>query len=237
MDIQYTGNKIAELRKGKGWTQKDVAERLHISIAAVSKWERGLNYPDLSIMEPLAEILEITVSELLGLENEPNDVVIKNITEISVSEKNASEKRFRKKLCVIAVTAVIFIAACRIVYLSAVSHEFMQKLFGISGGSGLLNLLAVVLGLTAWFFAIVSIFTRKKEYRRKYYTVASLISCAVSLLIPTLLTYLTMRFGHSSTVDDIIGADYFGSAILLLGTVLFNICAAVLHRDKHDNIG
>lgn len=43
MDMQYTGNKITALRKEKGWTQKEVAERLHVSIAAVSKWERGLN--------------------------------------------------------------------------------------------------------------------------------------------------------------------------------------------------
>ena len=57
MDTHYTVNKIAALRKKKGWTQKDIAEKLNVSIAAVSKWERGLNYPDLSIMEPLARIL------------------------------------------------------------------------------------------------------------------------------------------------------------------------------------
>ena len=73
MDAQYTGNKITELRKSKNWTQKDVAEKLHVSIAAVSKWERGLNFPDLSLMEPLSEILGISVSELLGLENESAD--------------------------------------------------------------------------------------------------------------------------------------------------------------------
>lgn len=112
MDMQYTGNKITALRKEKGWTQKEVAERLHVSIAAVSKWERGLNYPDLSIMEPLAETLGITVSELLGLENATTETVIKNITELSVTEKNASEKRFWKKSCAIAITTFVFIAAC-----------------------------------------------------------------------------------------------------------------------------
>ncbi len=55
MDPAYTGNQIAWLRKAKGWTQKKIAEQLHVSVSAVSKWERGLNYPDLSLMEPLAQ--------------------------------------------------------------------------------------------------------------------------------------------------------------------------------------
>ena len=87
MDAHYTGNKITELRKSKNWTRKDIAEKLHVSVAAVSKWERGLNFPDLSLMEPLSEILEISVSELLGLENESADQVIKDITAISEEEK------------------------------------------------------------------------------------------------------------------------------------------------------
>lgn len=230
MDTHYTGNKITELRKAKGWTQKDIAERLYVSVAAVSKWERGLNYPDLSIMESLAGILEITVSELLGLENEPTEQIIKNITEISVNEKKESEKRFWKKLGGITITTVIFIVASCLVYLSVSNNDIIKKLFEISGGTGTLNLLAVLIGLAAWSLAVISIFLRKKEYQWKYYSILSLISCAVSLHIPTLVTYLTMRFEYYSTAEDVIGAYYFGSAVLLLGTVLFNICSVIIHR-------
>lgn len=234
MDTHYTGNKITELRKAKGWTQKDIAEKLHISVAAVSKWERGLNYPDLSLLEPLAGVLEITVCELLGLENEPTEQIIKNITEISVNEKKESEKRFFKKLCAIAITTVIFIAASCFVYLSVSNNDIMKNLFEISGGTGTLNLLAVLLGLIAWSLAVISIFSRKKEYRWKYYSIFSLISCSISLHIPSLVTYLTMRFEYYSTVEDVIGAYYFGSAVLLLGTILFNICSVIIHRDKSE---
>ena len=132
MDTHYTGQKILELRKAKGWTQKDLAQRIPVSVAAVSKWERGLNYPDLSLMEPLAEILGITVSELLGLENEPTEQIIKNITEISVHEKNNSASRFLKKLCAIVITVAIFVGASRFVYLSVTHNDIMQKLFQIS---------------------------------------------------------------------------------------------------------
>ena len=234
MDTHYTGNKITELRKAKGWTQKDIAEKLHVSVAAVSKWERGLNYPDLSLMESLAEILEITVSELLGLKNEPAEQIIKNITEISVYEKNESEQCFLKKIRAITITTIIFIAASYFVYLSVSNNDIMKKLFEISGGTGTLNILAVLLGLTAWGLAVTSIFSRRKEYRWKYYSIFSFISCSVSLHIPSLVTYLMMRFEYTATVEDVIGAYYFGSAVLLLGTILFNICAVIIHREKTE---
>lgn len=233
MDTQYTGRKISELRKEKSWTQKDIAERLHVSVAAVSKWERGLNFPDLSLMEPLAQILDITVSELLGLENEPADKVIQNIAELSADEKTASEKSFRKKLSIITATLLIFIVASLSVFIFITHNNIMRTIFE-SVGTGSFNLTALILGLTSWGLAITGIFSHKKEYNWKYYSIASLICCSAALFIPTLNTYLIMRFEHISTVEDIIGADCFASAVLLLGTVLFNVCSVLIHREKTE---
>lgn len=56
---------LAELRKAKGYTQKELAEKLYVSDKAISKWERGLSMPDISLLIPLAEILEVSVTELL----------------------------------------------------------------------------------------------------------------------------------------------------------------------------
>lgn len=66
MNAEYTGKKIAELRKEKEFTQKELAEKLHVTDKAVSKWERGVNFPDLGLMEKLAEALDTTPSILLG---------------------------------------------------------------------------------------------------------------------------------------------------------------------------
>ena len=66
MDNLQTGAFIRELRKDKGLTQKDLAGQLHITDRAVSKWERGLCAPDLATLEPLAEILGVTVTELIA---------------------------------------------------------------------------------------------------------------------------------------------------------------------------
>ena len=57
MDNITTGSFIKELRKEKNMTQKQLADHLHITDRAVSKWERGVCAPDISLLEPLAEIL------------------------------------------------------------------------------------------------------------------------------------------------------------------------------------
>ena len=55
MDEKRLGNFIAQRRKALGMTQKDLAKQLHVTDKAVSKWETGKGFPDLKIMEPLAE--------------------------------------------------------------------------------------------------------------------------------------------------------------------------------------
>ena len=65
MDQIKTGKFIAECRKEKGLTQSRLAEMLLISDKTVSKWECGKGLPEVSLMLPLCEILEISVNELL----------------------------------------------------------------------------------------------------------------------------------------------------------------------------
>lgn len=65
MENEKTGLFIRQLRKEKGLTQKDLANRLHVTDKAVSKWERGLCAPDIALLRPLAEALGTTVTELI----------------------------------------------------------------------------------------------------------------------------------------------------------------------------
>ncbi len=65
MDQLLTGKFIASVRKEKGYTQKQLAEELNISDKTISKWETGNGFPEISLLLPLCEKLEITVNELL----------------------------------------------------------------------------------------------------------------------------------------------------------------------------
>ena len=66
MDKYVTGDVIRTLREKKGLTQEELAQRIFVSGKAVSKWETGKGYPDISLLEPLAAALGISVIELLS---------------------------------------------------------------------------------------------------------------------------------------------------------------------------
>lgn len=105
MNKQQFGNFIAENRKAAGLTQKDLAARVHVTDKAVSKWERALSYPDVTLLEPLAEALGLGVEELMAcrrqerkdeeeeaVENIQEERPVRNLMELS-RENLKSERR------------------------------------------------------------------------------------------------------------------------------------------------
>ncbi len=66
MKAKSLGQKICSLRKEKGMTQNDLAEKMNVTDKAVSKWERDLSYPDINSIPRLAETLNVSVEELLN---------------------------------------------------------------------------------------------------------------------------------------------------------------------------
>ena len=81
MDRYVTGAVIKRLRESKKMTQEDLAAKIYVSAKAVSKWETGAGFPDISLIEPLAEALGISVIELLSGNNITNLNRSSNITK------------------------------------------------------------------------------------------------------------------------------------------------------------
>lgn len=69
------GETIAYLRKQKGMTQNELAEKMHVTDKAVSKWERNLSCPDVNTISKLANILGVSVEELIQNKNNPQENV------------------------------------------------------------------------------------------------------------------------------------------------------------------
>ena len=65
MDSMQFGQFIAELRKERGMTQKELAARLNVTDKAVSRWETGKGFPDIKLLENLARALDVTLVELI----------------------------------------------------------------------------------------------------------------------------------------------------------------------------
>lgn len=133
MDEIYTGKKISSLRKEKNFTQKELAEKLHVSDKAVSKWERGLNYPDLTLLPEIANILETSVTDLLGLENRIPDSTIEVINEIAQSEKKQMIKIIQDYLLLTIILGVVVIINTIYVYHRGYTWEKFDIQFWING--------------------------------------------------------------------------------------------------------
>ncbi|GAA0075888.1 helix-turn-helix transcriptional regulator [Clostridium sp. CTA-5] len=88
------GEVIRTYRKKGNLTQEQVANYLNISTPAVNKWEKGISYPDVTILAPLARILKIDVNTLLAFNDELTDAEVKNLTK-EVGEM-ASKEGFQK---------------------------------------------------------------------------------------------------------------------------------------------
>jgi len=75
MDQAKVGQLIRDIRQEKQWTQRQLADRLNISDKTVSKWERGMGCPDLSVLTELAAILEVDLETLLSGERNTNQPI------------------------------------------------------------------------------------------------------------------------------------------------------------------
>ena len=98
MDAQKTGALIAQARRERGLTQKELSQAIHVSVQAVSKWERGLNFPDLSLLEPLGDCLGLTVSELLSGQRgeEPKEELLRDSLRLLMSQAGRKLRRWRR---------------------------------------------------------------------------------------------------------------------------------------------
>ncbi len=76
IDKKKFGAFVLELRKEKGYTQKELAERLFLSDKAISKWETGVSIPDITLLIPLAELLGVSATELLRCERMPERSIL-----------------------------------------------------------------------------------------------------------------------------------------------------------------
>mgnify|MGYP002579973278 FL=1 len=125
MDLIKIGKYIAGKRKALGMTQKQLAEKLNMSDKSVSKWERGICLPDVSVYMELCEILGISINEFLAGEDIDAENVEKksedNIIQVTKDSKK-KQKNLKSILAVVTTFAVIMVLVLGAVFV----HKVMQ---------------------------------------------------------------------------------------------------------------
>lgn len=146
---------LAQQRREKGWTQKDLAQRLYVSDKAVSKWERGLSLPDISLLLPLADCLGVGVTELLEgkraenrLEAENAEILVKKA--LSLAEEDPEQVKARRKE-----RALLFVGAAVLGALESLVGIFLLRRGGYDVGFSPLavyEVLGLFFGVYFWCF-------------------------------------------------------------------------------------
>ena len=110
MNAQKTGSLIAAIRKEQNRTQQDLSNELGVSSAAISKWERGIGFPDVSLIEPLATSLGITIAELFKgerIENGDANEYENLLSDVVKVSKNEISKKKKISNWIIAITVAV----------------------------------------------------------------------------------------------------------------------------------
>ncbi len=124
MDAEKTGKLIRELRTEKGLTQQELASHLKVSPTAVSKWENGKNLPDISMLEPLAETLGVSIYDIVigkssaqkegtdmpgdaECEKESADTAIKSLIDTTVQQRKKRARRIIRVVLTLALLCLV----------------------------------------------------------------------------------------------------------------------------------
>jgi len=164
---------ISTLRKEKGLTQKDLAEQLGVTDKAVSKWERGLNCPDISLLAKLSNILGVTTSELLnGAKADAPAPEMEAAVESTLQYADQSTRSIKAKSkwweSIAFVVTVLLVSVLVLV--------FSQK--AIENGTGSMIFPSSLTGIV-WLLAMASVFAFGKN------KIATVLLCGFCVAVIT----------------------------------------------------
>lgn len=191
MDYEKIGRFIYELRKNKKLTQKDLAESLSVTIQAVSKWERGLGCPDVSLLRPLSEELGISISELLNGEKIKKENVLEKVDDLLMKNLEENKKRTKKE-------RLIFIT-----FLIGIILVFYSFTLNIYTSFRILTVIAILL-ITAYIPVIIN-----KKTKLWHITIPILIFSTLLLFdYIAVSVYQRQPIIYYDIVSDVSNNDY-----------------------------
>lgn len=173
MDSKIFGKFIAGIRKEKNLTQAELAERIGVTDKAISRWERGIGFPDINILEPLADALGISLLELMrsektDMKNENGSLSESEAVEIMINAVEiVQENRKQDKISVYLGVAITLAVA------------FLVKLSGHAnaGGALLIGAIAAIAMVAVYYF----IRNRADKESRKIYGLFALAGTGISI--------------------------------------------------------
>ena len=214
MDIIKIGKFIAENRKKKNMTQEQLAEKLGVTSKTISRWENGNYMPDISMLKPLSEELEITLNDLLSGEIVEKGKYQEKLEENIINTIDYSNKKVIEKNNSIGLLLVIFGILCTITAMSTFPSD--------SSWGGFYSVLGGIISL----FGICKLTNKLKYSKRLLICIPYLIIFIISLLIIDYIGVINIhqapRFSYLKIYDG-------GSNVIEYRAPFYNV-----YRINHD---
>ena len=193
MDSQKFGAFVAQCRKDKKMTQADLAAKLNVTDKAISRWERGVGFPDINTIEPLAAALDASVAELMKSERiDESEVSITTSNEIVNNTLNFAEKQIQQeRKNILSIIGCLTSAVILILYLDSIGWQLDTFLFTVVGV--ILPFVAILSFLMLLGYAVYRKF--KEQSCRQTFLIALIGLGVVALILGIFMLAGTLGLG------------------------------------------
>ena len=168
MNQKKIGSFLKELRKEKGITQEEFAENLNVSGRTVSRWETGVNMPDISLLVDIAEFFNVSIPEIINGERKSenmNEEVKETVLKLSDYTETINQK-IKGRLFVLTVIAIIGMIAFVIIEFTGLDTPGSVYERVASAGLGLDCGMLIVLAM--YLSGLLGKIKARREMKRKY---------------------------------------------------------------------
>lgn len=223
MDAKVFGQFLAEVRKANNITQVELAKKLNVTDKAVSRWERGLGFPDINTLEPLADALGVSVLELMQSKRTDDTKLIsaEKAEEMLIETIQLSKAHNKSTKIAGEIVLAVFVA-------------FSIGLLGIMISDwSVLNLIvpSIVLGVITWAIPVW-----KMTLSRKTDMIVPTIASFGSALLAVLLRIINIA--HDINTNDVVAViDTIDSEVVIVSifiaiTLMLNLCGAFIVKRR-----
>ncbi len=197
MDKTQMGNFIKEQRIVLGLTQQQLAEQLHVTNKAVSRWETGNAYPDIALLDTLAAVLAVSVEELcrgekLALPSADTNAILSDVITEARQQKKDRAAKWLRILClsIFSVILLAFLFFTGAFYFIQNEVNLEEALFTLALGAFAIGLMLFRFGIPIFLLAIALPPLFRRHPRKPVQTIISIVCILLSVL-----SVLWMIFG------------------------------------------
>lgn len=235
MTSKECGDFISELRKEKKLTQKELAEKINVSDKAVSRWETGKGYPDVTSLVSLSEYFDVSVNELLSGKRLTVEDIKDTADENLISVFEQVQKNKKKQIVQIALYTVVLLVVLSPV-LSIIFKEFFETIYKEVKTENVIS--AIIPTAIALILLVVGCFIRKGNlsilHSYHYKNVTDLKGYAkemgngiIFMSIPIFLDGFLTLFAHIKIISIV-------SSVLLFAGIIICVIYLFKVQTKHN---